>query len=271
MTSMDDRHRPECFVAMWFGSDEDSRAEMDQLFEIVIGPAVRSHNLVPYRVDRDLGADRLDTDILAAIDRSVLVVADLTHDPKTGLRGSVIFEAGYAYKTKSVVWMCRSNLSDSVPFDMRQFRQIRWDPNRLKVAEKELARVIAERFRVRQQERADHEIARFITCGWNQMSHMQDFRAVGMPDEPNVTKDQQRMLRFEDMCDDIRTRAKYKPMGLSEDERYELIEHVRVFRKFTDMAKSQKGAFDAKFYNTHVLPRLRASGWLAEGTKPMPR
>ena len=32
--------RPECFVAMWFGSDKASEDEMNQLYEIVIKPAI---------------------------------------------------------------------------------------------------------------------------------------------------------------------------------------------------------------------------------------
>ena len=141
---------PECFVAMWFGSDSSSKAEMDQLYDLVIEPAIQQQDLSPYHVGKDLRASKLDDAILEAIDRAVLVVVDLTHDPETGLRGSVVFEAGYAYKTKPVIWMCRDDLADSAPFDIRQFRQIRWNRNKLVAAREQLTNVIGERIDERQ-------------------------------------------------------------------------------------------------------------------------
>ena len=100
-------HQPQCFVAMWFGSDADSQDEMTQLFDVVIKPAIEAHDLKAYRVDRDPAADKLDDTILNEIDKSDLVVVDLTHDRATGLRGSVIFEAGYEtslYLRASIAW-----------------------------------------------------------------------------------------------------------------------------------------------------------------------
>lgn len=43
MTKRDDR--PQCFAAMWFGADEDSVDEMNQLFDMVIKPAIEHHGL----------------------------------------------------------------------------------------------------------------------------------------------------------------------------------------------------------------------------------
>ena len=57
---MSEQHnKPQCFVAMWFGSDTDSQNEMPQLFDVVIKPAIEVHSLKAYRVDRDPGADKL--------------------------------------------------------------------------------------------------------------------------------------------------------------------------------------------------------------------
>ena len=165
MNEMSGIKRPECFVAMWFGADSDSEAEMNQLYELVIKPAIEQQELLPYHVGKDLKADKLDEAILEAIDRATLVVVDLTHDPKTGLRGSVVFEAGYAYKTKPVIWMCRDDLADSAPFDIRQFRQIRWNRNKLVEARDQLAKVIGERIDARQVHKADHEISRMNEWG----------------------------------------------------------------------------------------------------------
>ena len=96
---------------MWFGSNAESRDEMNQLFDVVIKPAIEPHDLKAYRVDRDPAADKLDDTILNEIDRSDLVVVDLTHDRAMGLRGSVIFEAGYAYRMKPVIWLPQASTS----------------------------------------------------------------------------------------------------------------------------------------------------------------
>ena len=261
----------ECFVAMWFGADSESKSQMDQLFEMVIAPAIRQHGLEPYHVGRDHGADRLDVEILSAIDRSVLVIADLTHNPKSGLRGSVIFEAGYAYKTKPVVWMCREDIANTpnvIPFDIQQFRQIRWSVNRIEEAKVELVRVIRRRFLTRQNDRSSHEICHVITNTWHEMIRMED---VDVAARPFLSKDLLRFGRFRELCEDILTRVKYKPMGLSDDEKYELIELIRGFKKWMSLVRSTNDnrVFSTEIYNNTILPRLRASGWIAESTSPM--
>ena len=195
MEKMDNEKGLECFVAMWFGSDDDSRAEMDQLYDVVIKPAVQQHGLVSYHVGRDLGADRLDVDILAAIDRAVLVVVALTHDEQTGFRGSVVFEAGYAYKTKPVVWMCRNDIANTVPFDMRQFRQIRWVGNKLTQARDDLAGVIGDRIRSRQKEKADHEVTLLISESWKKMMLWNPDRSLFGPRSGTIITRDERDLR----------------------------------------------------------------------------
>ena len=159
-TERDDR--PQCFAAMWFGSDEDSENEMNQLFDVVIKPGIECHALKPYRVDRDPAVDKIDATVLVEIDRSDLMVVDLTHDPETGLRGSVIFEAGYAYRKMPVIWMCREDLADQIPFDMRQFKQIRWNARKLLATKQELVDVIGARIRERGKESETHEVKRLI-------------------------------------------------------------------------------------------------------------
>ena len=252
---------PECFVAMWFGSDIESIAAMNQLYEIIIKPAIEEQNLTPYHVGKDLGADKLDDAIMEAIDRSVLVVVDLTHDPQTGLRGSVVFEAGYAYSRKPVIWMCRDDLAGSTPFDIRQFHQIRWNPNRLVEARELLASVIEQRIKERQVSRENHEIWRLIANKWDKIMSMVD---IPLPESNGVVPaDQSRFIMLEELCDDLDTRAKYKEMGLSQDERYELIEMVRGIRKFIVLLKSKNRVFGTEQYKKLVYPRLRAAGWIA--------
>ena len=246
---------------MWFGSDTDSVAEMDQLYDLVIKPAIEKHGIAPYHVGKDRGADKLDDAIMEAIYRSVLVLVDLTHDPESGFRGSVVFEAGYAYSRKPVIWMCRDDLADSTPFDIRQFRQIRWNQNRLVEAREQLAGVLEERIRARQVTRENHEIWRLIAAKWNEIMTMSD---IPLPEGDGIIPaDVSRFLLLEELCDDLVTRVKYKEMGLSRDEKYELIEMVRGVRKFIVLLKSKNKVFGTEQYIKMIYPKLRAIGWIA--------
>lgn len=252
--------RPQCFVAMWFGNDGDSVDEMNQLFDLVIHPAIKHHNLTPYRVDRDPGADKLDETILNEIDKSELVVVDLTHDRKSGLRGSVIFEAGYAYRMKPVIWMCREDVAKYTPFDIRQFKQIRWKSNQLLDAQEKLTDTIGARFRERIKQSHTHEIRRMITDIWK---NLEDAKDIPSPDPKHkIPADHIRFVQFQEFCDDLDTRVKYKDMGLSGAEKYELIEMIRGFRKVViELPQSQNTLPSMEVYKNLVEPRLRASGW----------
>ena len=252
--------RPQCFVAMWFGSNKECSDEMNQLYDIVIKPAVEQHNLNSYRVDQDPGVDKLDETILNEIDKSDLVIADLTHDPETGLRGSVIFEAGYAYREKPVIWMCRKDVANNTPFDIRQFKQIRWSSNKLLDAKQILIDVIRTRFRERVKQSDTHEVRRLIANMWRNIESAQD---IPSPTGGEViTADQIRFVQFQEFCDDLDTRVKYKDMGLTNLEKYELIEMIRGFRKVViDLPKSRNRIAGMDVYENMVASKLRASGW----------
>ena len=259
MTELD--NRPQCFAAMWFGSDADSENEMKQLFDVVIEPAIEHHDLKPYRVDRDPAVDKIDDSILVEIDRSDLMIVDLTHDPGTGLRGSVIFEAGYAYQTKPVIWMCRGDLVDRIPFDMRQFKQIRWNASKLLDAQRELIEVIGARLGEHGKKAETHEVRRLIADMWKKLENATDLTL------PNSTQkipaNQLRSTMFEEFCDDLVTRTKYKEMGLNAEEKYELIELVRGFRKIAINLPKQSGRLAGiDMYKNLVAAKLRTSGWL---------
>ena len=254
-------NRPQCFTAMWFGSDVDSENEMNQLFDMVIEPAIERHDLKPYRVDRDPTVDKIDETILVEIDKSDLMIVDMTHDPETGLRGSVIFEAGYAYQTKPVIWMCREDLVNQIPFDLRQFKQIRWNARKLLDANRELVDVIGARLGERGKKAETHEVRRLIADMWKRLENAKD---LALPNSTRtITADQLRFTAFEEFRDDLITRAKYKDMGLSADEKYELIELVRGFRKIViDLPKQSGRVVGIDGYRNLVAAKLRASGWL---------
>lgn len=250
--------RPECFVAMWFASGTEFEAEMDKLYSEVLKPAIEWQELSPYRVDKDLGADKLDDAILDAIDRATLVVADLTHDKKTGFRGNVVFEAGYAYKFKPMIWMCRDDLADSTPFDFRQFKQIRWKRDRLSEAKQQLADMIGERIRDRQNSKADHEIARYITNAWNQIIAIQDDNDEDTVKHAGLI----RYMLFRDFLGGVKTRVKYKEMGLSQNNKYELLKTLHDCKSMMRPYSSGKTYPRRDVYMEYVHPILRSSGWL---------
>jgi hypothetical protein len=76
----------QAFVAMWF------HKQMDSAYSTGIRPGLRRCGYNPYRVSDDPGEGKIDDKIVANIRKSRLMVADLT-----GLRPSVMYEAGFAH------------------------------------------------------------------------------------------------------------------------------------------------------------------------------
>lgn len=108
------------FVAMWF---DDSTAP---LFDEGIKLAIKETGYVPYIVNRDPSVNKIDEAIVAAIRESRFMVADFTHG-NDGVRGSVYFEAGFAYGLgMEVIHTCRQDLISRVHFDTRQYNHYGW-------------------------------------------------------------------------------------------------------------------------------------------------
>lgn len=108
--------RRQAFVAMWF------REEMLPAYLRGIAPALRVTGYEPLRIDRVEHNDKIDDQIVAAIRRSGLLVADFT-----GHRGGVYFEAGFAMGLGiPVVWTCREDAIEGAHFDTRQYNHITW-------------------------------------------------------------------------------------------------------------------------------------------------
>lgn len=255
--------QPECFVSMWFGSDTDSVDEMEQLYDLVIKPAVESFNFKPYHVGKDDRANKLFDETLNAIDRAHFMVADLTHDPETGLRGSVLFEAGYAYRSKPVIWMCRKDLADKcTPFDAEHLKQVRWNKNRLKEAQQKLKNVIKARIKERGKQHVNHEVKRLFSENWKKIENATDILMPNATDGSKISANDIRVVQFEELCDDLKTRIDYKDMGLTPDDKYELIEMIRGWMKLIRLCKDNKKVPDINFYKIHVLPKLLATGWM---------
>ena len=108
------------FVAMWFDPS------VDRLYDDGIRPAIEQAGYSPYVVNRDPSVNKIDDAIIAAIRDSRFMVADFTHDDE-GVRGSVYFEAGFAYGIEiPVIHTCRQDLINGLHFDTRQYLHIDW-------------------------------------------------------------------------------------------------------------------------------------------------
>ena len=106
---------------MWFHND------MLDLWENGFQPAIREAGYEPIRVDQQEHLNKIDDQIISEIRKSRFVVADFTHG-KTGPRGGVYYEAGFAYGLNiPVIFSCRDDMLDKVHFDTRQFNHLVWE------------------------------------------------------------------------------------------------------------------------------------------------
>jgi len=108
----------DAFVAMWF--DEKT----NDLWTQAIYPGLLNAGYKPVRIDKLEHINKIDDEIVAAIRRCRVVVADFT-----GQRGGVYFEAGFALGlNKPVIWVCRYDQVKEIHFDTRQYNFLLWKP-----------------------------------------------------------------------------------------------------------------------------------------------
>ena len=110
------------FVAMWLDS------ALDPVYDKAISHAISNAGYRSIRIDRDREHFNLiDHQMTAQIRRSKCVIADLTHGPD-GVRGSVLYEAGYAHGCGiPVIFTCHRERTDTIPFDINHYPYIPWD------------------------------------------------------------------------------------------------------------------------------------------------
>ena len=115
----------EVFLAMWFDSS------MDALFEHLEKSFEEEADLSLVRVDRVEHNNKIDDEIIAALRRSRLVLADFTCPDEGKLhRGGVYYEAGFAHGlNKNVIFLVRDDCVDGLHFDTRQYNHIVWKQN----------------------------------------------------------------------------------------------------------------------------------------------
>ena len=110
----------QAFVALWF--DDNTTAA----WEHGLMPGIKDAGFEPFRIDLRDDVNKIDDEIIREIRRSRFLVADLTHG-KQGARGSVYYEAGFAHALEiPVIFTCREDLKDNIPFDTRQYYHIFW-------------------------------------------------------------------------------------------------------------------------------------------------
>ena len=125
------------FVAMWFDR------ETDDAYHKGIKPGIEESGYTPVRIDEKQHLNKIDDEILAEIRRSKFLVVDLTEgEPlktkdgqiKGGTRGSVYYEAGFAYGLGiPIIYTCHKDSRNKVHFDIRQYACIVWEtPEELK-------------------------------------------------------------------------------------------------------------------------------------------
>lgn len=110
------------FVAMWFDS------ALDPVYDKAISHAISNAGYRPIRIDRDRDhLNLIDRQITDQTRKSRCVIADLTHGPD-GVRGSVLYEAGYAHGCGlPVIFTCHRERTGAIPFDVNHYPYIPWD------------------------------------------------------------------------------------------------------------------------------------------------
>jgi hypothetical protein len=105
----------ECFVIQPFDQDK-----FDKRFTDVFKPAIVDADLLPYRVDKDPGANDLVEAIKDGISRSVVFLADLTLD-----NPNVWYELGVALANgKPFCLICSEERTTKYPFDISKLKII---------------------------------------------------------------------------------------------------------------------------------------------------
>jgi hypothetical protein len=138
----------QAFVIMQIGN-----AALDRVYERAIVPAITDCGLVPRRVDRHNQGGLLHSEIVAFIEESEILVADLTHE-----RPNCYLEVGYALGAGRAAHLVLTAREDHRPdspnyrpdgpkvhFDLSGYDILFWDPARLEEFRAELAKRIRRR------------------------------------------------------------------------------------------------------------------------------
>jgi hypothetical protein len=136
------------FVIMQIGN-----LALDLVYERAIAPAIRDCDLVPRRVDRHNQGGLLHSEIVAFLEESEILVADLTNE-----RPNCYLEVGYALGARRSAHLVMTAREDHQPdspnyhpggpkvhFDLSGYDILFWDPAHLDEFRAELAKRIRRR------------------------------------------------------------------------------------------------------------------------------
>ena len=109
---------------MWFSDEMKSYTE-------AVKKAIVQAGYEPYIANQDSYNGLIMDKIINEISEAKFLIADLTSipekDSRTGVRGGVYFEAGYAAGLDmEVILTCREDVTDRIHFDLKQFLGIYW-------------------------------------------------------------------------------------------------------------------------------------------------
>lgn len=108
---------PEVFIVSQFGGDYDI------LYDEVIKPVCKKLNYDPIRGDEVASCSMILSDIIASLQNSAAIIADITPD-----NPNVFYEIGYAHAlNKPTILLCDKALRNKLPFDVSGFRTIFYD------------------------------------------------------------------------------------------------------------------------------------------------
>ena len=152
----------EAFVIMQI---ED--AQLDVVCDEAIDPAIRDAGLAPRRVDRHNEGDLLKSEIVQFIERSQIIVADITNE-----RPNCYLEIGYTMglgKKANLVLTAREDHHHGSPnfrqdgpkvhFDLEGYSILFWDPEDLPAFRSELAQLIRRRAAIVRPSRSATQLA----------------------------------------------------------------------------------------------------------------
>lgn len=127
------------FIIMPF----DKKKKLEKLYESIKRTVEKDCGYQADRIDESLNNKKIDDEIIVCINRSRLVVCDLTPPDGGNQNGNVYFEAGYAMGRKiEIIWTCEQESIENLPFDIRQYRCISWSEGEMPDFEKRLKNII---------------------------------------------------------------------------------------------------------------------------------
>lgn len=124
--TIEDKSQP--FVAMWFPSEGEYVGILNNYVNSITKSIQIAGYSNPYIANRDKYNGAIMNKVINQIKESRFLIADLTCDEKSGMRGGVYYEAGLANGLgMPVILTCHKKAQNFVHFDLKQFNTIFWD------------------------------------------------------------------------------------------------------------------------------------------------